>query len=50
MKLDSMKWIQEHYLSRKRKQDAMYCMHLKRQKFIPMWQSADRLSIEAQAK
>ena len=34
MKLDSIKLIQEHYLSRKRKQGVMYCMHLKRQKFI----------------
>ena len=28
----------------------MYCMHLKRQKCIQKLQSADRLSIEAQAK
>ena len=30
--------------------DVMYCMHLKRQKFIQKLQSADRLPIEAQAK
>ena len=50
MKLDSIKLIQEHYLSRKRKRHVMYCMHLKRQKFIQKLQSADRLPIEAQAK
>ena len=50
MKLDSIKRIQEQYLSRKKKQDVMYCMHLKRLKFNTKLQSADHSSIEAQAK
>ena len=45
MKLDSINRIQEQYLSRKKKQDVMYCL-----KFNTKLQFADRSSIEAQAK
>ena len=48
MKLASIKRIQVQSLARKRKQDVMYSMHLKRQKLITKF--ADRSSIEAQAK
>ena len=48
MKLASMKRTQEQALDKKRKQDVLDSMNLKRQKFIT--KVADRLSVEAQAK
>ena len=45
MKLASIKRIQEQSLARKRKQDVMDSMHLKRQKLITTFST-----VEAQAK
>ena len=47
MKLASIKRIQEQSIARKRKQDVMDSVHLKRQKLITKF--ADRSSVEAQA-